>query len=41
MMRNMVKEKQLALEQATLDTPILLKQLIEKIDRVLEAKNEV
>jgi len=39
MMRNMVKEKQLALEQATLDTPILLKQLIEKIDRVLEAKN--
>ncbi len=35
-MRNKVKEKQLALEQATLDTPILLKQLIEKIDKVLE-----
>jgi len=41
LMRNKVKEKQLALEQATLDTPVLLKQLIEKIDRVLEAKNEV
>ena len=38
MMRNKVKEKQLALEQATLDTPVLLKQLIGKIDKVLEDK---
>ena len=36
MMRVKVKEKQLALEQATLDTAILLKQLIKKIDKVLE-----
>ena len=38
MMRNMVKEKQLALEQATLDTPVLLRQLIGKIDKVLVDK---
>jgi len=36
--RNKVVKKQLELDQATLDTPILLKQLIEKIDKVLEAK---
>ena len=41
MMRNKVKEKQQALEQATLDAPVLLRQLITKIDKVLEARNEV
>jgi len=41
MMRNKVKEKQLALEQATLDTPVLLRQFLKKLDKVLEARNEI
>ena len=44
MMRNKVKENLIALKQAQLDTPVLLKQLIGKMDKltkVMKEKNEV
>jgi len=42
--RSKIREHQASLQQAQLDTPVLLKQLIEKMDKlvkVMENKNEV